>query len=65
MPVSAVTETTIARWVKQLGGSGKTISNKHGFLSGALNAAVRTGVMRPARVRADACRTPALGRPSC
>jgi integrase len=35
MPVSAVTETTIARWVKQLSGSGKTISNKHGFLSGA------------------------------
>ena len=33
MPLSAVTETTIARWVKQLGGSGKTISNKHGFLS--------------------------------
>ena len=45
MPVSAVTETTIAKWVKQLGGSGKTISNKHGFLSGAFNAAVRAGVM--------------------
>jgi integrase len=45
MPVPAVTDTTIARWVKQLGGSGKTISNKHGFLSGALNAAVRAGVM--------------------
>jgi integrase len=34
MPVSAVNETTIALWVKQLGGSGKTISNKHGLLSG-------------------------------
>ena len=45
MPVSALTETTIARWVKQLGGSGKTISNKHGFLSGALNAAVRAEVI--------------------
>lgn len=45
MPVSAVTETTIARWVQQLGGSGKTISNKHGFLSGAFNAAVRARVM--------------------
>jgi integrase len=45
MPITAVTETTIARWVKQLGGSGKTISNKHGFLSGAFNAAVRAGVM--------------------
>jgi integrase len=45
MPVSAVTETTIAKWVKQLGGSGKTMSNKHGFVSGAFNAAVRAGVM--------------------
>ena len=45
VPVSALTETTIARWVKQLGGSGKTIANKHGFLSGALNAAVRAGVL--------------------
>ncbi len=45
MPVSAVTETTIARWVKQLDGSGKTIANKHGFLSGALNAALRVGVI--------------------
>jgi integrase len=45
MPLTAVTETTIARWVKQRGGSGKTISNKHGFLSGAFNAAVRAGVM--------------------
>jgi integrase len=45
MPLTAVTETTIGRWVKQLGGSGKTISNKHGFLSGAFNAAMRAGVM--------------------
>jgi integrase len=45
MPITAVSETTIARWVKQLDGSGKTISNKHGFLSGAFNAAVRVGVM--------------------
>ena len=45
MPLSAVTETTIARWIKQLGGSGKTIANKHGFLSGAFQAAVRAGVM--------------------
>jgi hypothetical protein len=44
IPVSAVTETTIAKWVKQLDGS-KTIANKHGFLSGALNAAVRAGVI--------------------
>ena len=46
MPITAVTEATVAKWVKQLhGGSGKTISNKHGFLSGALKAAVRAGVM--------------------
>jgi integrase len=45
IPVSAVTETTIAKWVKQLDGSGKTIANKHGFLSGALSAAVRAGVI--------------------
>jgi integrase len=45
LPISAVTETTIARWIKQLDGSGKTIANKHGFLSGAFNAAVRAGVM--------------------
>jgi len=45
IPVSAVTETTIAQWIKQLDGSGKTIANKHGFLSGALNAAVRAGVI--------------------
>jgi integrase len=44
-PVTAMTETTIARWVKQLAGSGKTIANKRGFLSGALNAAVRAGVL--------------------
>ena len=45
LQISAVTETTIARWVKQLDGSGKTIANKHGFLSGAFNAAVRAGLM--------------------
>ena len=43
LPVSAVTKSTIARWVKQLGGSGKTTSNKHGFLSGAFNAACGPG----------------------
>ena len=45
MPISAVTEATVARWVKQLRGSGKAISNKHGFLSGGFNAAVRAGVV--------------------
>ena len=41
LPLSAVTETTIARWVQSLKGSGKTVANKHGFVSGAMNAAVR------------------------
>jgi hypothetical protein len=41
MLVSAVTETTLAKWVKQLGGSGKSIANKHCFVSGALDATVR------------------------
>jgi integrase len=45
IPVTAISETTIARWIKQLGGSGKTIANKHGFLSGAFQAAVRAGVL--------------------
>lgn len=45
MPISTVTESTIARWVNGLRGSGKTISNKHGFLSGAFKAAVRAGVL--------------------
>ncbi|MGY4713090.1 tyrosine-type recombinase/integrase [Mycolicibacterium sp. CBM1] len=45
MPITAVTEATIARWVNQLDGSGKTIANKHGFLSGAFKAAVRAGVV--------------------
>jgi integrase len=45
LPISEVTETTIARWVKQLGGSGNTNSNKHGFVSGAFNVTVRTRVM--------------------
>lgn len=46
MPITAVTDTTVARWVNALeaaGASGKTIANKHGFLAGALNHAVRAG----------------------
>lgn len=31
----------MARWLNNLGGSAKTKANKHGFLSGALAAAVR------------------------
>jgi integrase len=44
MPVSAVTETTIAKWVKQLDGSGKTIANKHGFLGRIKRRGARRGV---------------------
>jgi integrase len=45
MPVSAATETTIARWINEMCGSGKTIANNYGFLSGAFQAAVGAGVM--------------------
>ncbi|MGB3602765.1 MAG: site-specific integrase [Gordonia sp. (in: high G+C Gram-positive bacteria)] len=46
MPLSAITDTTISRWVNDMdesGASGKTIANKHGFMAGALNHAVRAG----------------------
>lgn len=49
LPLDSVTETTTGRWVQDLtesGASGKTVKNKHGFLSGALNAAVKAGHMR-------------------
>lgn len=53
MPITAVSEKTIGKWVQWMEAkpgrkvhgihvpvAGKTIQNKHGFLSGALNAAV-------------------------
>lgn len=46
VPLKALTRNDISRWVNKLrdeGASGKTIGNKLGFLSGALNAAVRDG----------------------
>lgn len=46
LPLSAVTETTVAQFVQALTeakASGKTIKNKHGFLSGAFQGAVRAG----------------------
>ncbi|WP_064078342.1 tyrosine-type recombinase/integrase [Prescottella equi] len=46
LPLSAVTETTVAQFIQALTeakASGKTIKNKHGFLSGALQGAVRAG----------------------
>ncbi len=41
LPLKALTNDDVARWLNDLGGSAKTKSNKHGFLSGALGAAVR------------------------
>ncbi|TDH57517.1 site-specific integrase [Mycobacterium eburneum] len=68
MPITAVTERTIGKWVQYLEAkpgrkvkgevkpiSGKTIQNKHGFLSGALNAAV---AHKPPIIESNPC----LGR---
>ncbi|QFP94830.1 tyrosine integrase [Mycobacterium phage Marshawn] len=44
IPLAALTPDDVAMWVQALGDrglAGKTISNRHGFLSSALNAAVR------------------------
>lgn len=41
LPLNALTHDDVARWLNNLGGSAKTKANKHGFLSGALAAAVR------------------------
>lgn len=46
LPLTALTREHVAKWTQDLaaaGASGKTISNKHGFLSSALNAAVKDG----------------------
>jgi integrase len=46
LPLIVLSGDDIARWVQfmaEKGASGKTIANKHGFLSSALNAAVRAG----------------------
>lgn len=51
LPVRALTDDEIARWVNGLTGpdgeppSGKTVANKHGYLAGALNAAARRGLI--------------------
>lgn len=49
IPLTALTRDDIARWIvamQEEGASGKTIANKHGFLAGALNAAVRDGKLK-------------------
>lgn len=46
-PVDAITPAQVARWVNGLerdGLAGKTISNRHGFLSGVMKHAVRDGL---------------------
>ena len=46
LPLVSLSRDDIALWMQALadaGASGKTIANKHGFLSSALNAAVRAG----------------------
>lgn len=46
LPLTGLTREHVAKWTQDLaesGASGKTISNKHGFLSSSLNAAVRDG----------------------
>lgn len=49
IPIAALTDEDIALWVKNLRNrdgrapSGKTVANKHGYLAGALNTAVRRG----------------------
>ena len=41
LPLSALTNHDVAAWLNSLPGSAKTATNKHGFLAGALNGAVR------------------------
>jgi integrase len=43
LPLTALTHADTASWLNSLTGSAKTASNKHGFLAGVLNAAVRGG----------------------
>jgi integrase len=41
LPLTALTNADVAQWLISLTGSAKTAANKHGFLAGALNGAVR------------------------
>ncbi len=41
LPLAALTNADAAHWLNSLTGSAKTAANKHGFLAGALNAAIR------------------------
>jgi len=49
IPLTALSRDDVARWIARMGAdgtSGKTVANKHGFLAGALNAAVRDGHLK-------------------
>ncbi|MDX1888864.1 tyrosine-type recombinase/integrase [Mycolicibacterium sp. 050158] len=49
IPLTALTRDHVARWIAAMaadGKSGKTVANKHGFLAGALNVAVRDGHLK-------------------
>lgn len=48
LPVDALTEDAVGRWVTAMaetGAAGKTIQNKHGFLSSVMERAVRRGLV--------------------
>ncbi|ORA25210.1 tyrosine-type recombinase/integrase [Mycobacterium aquaticum] len=45
IPLTALSRDDIARWVNAMPGSAKTIKNKRDFVSGALKAAVKDGVL--------------------
>jgi integrase len=46
LPLTALTNSDVANWLNNLTGAAKTAANKHGFLAGALNAAVRARHIR-------------------
>ncbi|ODQ83985.1 phage integrase SAM-like domain-containing protein [Mycolicibacterium holsaticum] len=61
LPLTGLTREHIAKWTQDLadgGASGKTISNKHGFLAAALNAAVRDGRISTNPAPVSVCRPP-------
>jgi len=62
IPLELLTHSDVADWVKSMtGAAGKTIANKHGLLSAALNAAVRAELI-PANPAANT-RLPRTERP--
>ena len=47
IPLAVLSRDDIAGWIEAMSHqSGKTVANKHGFLAGALNAAVRDGLIK-------------------